>query len=124
MSAPRMSPSGTVNVTSHALMEGRLELFGYGADERLPNPGDLLIVTTNWTRENGKVQEVEFALRLRGRDMHLFVAAAQEALTLWKDNEHWLSAPSSKPGLDTRAMSEIRAADSKAHLVAFLARRV
>lgn len=122
MSAPRMNPTGMVDVTTHAVMEGKLALYGYGSDPRLPNPGDLLIVTTNYIRENAKIQEIEFALRVRGRDMYLFSAAAREALDLWEDNKHWLQQPSSKPA-DAMALSAIRAADTQAHLAAFLERR-
>ena len=122
MSAPRMSPTGMVDVTSHAVMEGKLELYGYGTDPRLPNPGDLLIVTTNYIRENHKLQEIEFALRVRGRDMHLFVAGAREALGLWEDNKHWLEAPSSKPA-DPIALSALRAANTQAYLAKFLESR-
>jgi len=123
MSAPRMQPSGMVNVTSHAMMEGKLECFGYGQRDDIPNPGDLMIVTTNYVRENAKIQEIEFTLRIRGRDMALFVKAAGDALILWKDNEHWLSASSSRlagmPAIDMRSKSEARGVDSLATLAAF-----
>ena len=126
MSAPRMQPSGMVNVTSHAMMEGKLECFGYGQRPDIPNPGDLMIVTTNYIRENAKIQEIEFTLRIRGRDMALFVQAAGDALVLWKDNEHWLSASSSRlpnsPPLDMRSKSEARGADQMTALSAFLKR--
>ena len=127
MSAPRMQPSGMVNVTSHARMEGKLECFGYGQRADIPTPGDLMIVCTNYLQENGKNQEVEFTLKIRGRDMALFVAAAGEALILWKDNEHWLSAPSSRilgvsPPLDMRSKSQARGEDQMTALSAFLKR--
>ena len=120
MSAPRMQPSGMIEVTSNARLEGKLNVFGYGQDDRIPNPGDLLIVTTNWIKENARNQEIEFALRIRGRDMHLFVSAAQEALALWNDNKHWLQAPMSQPGVDTRGLKAIRQAESQSSLAAFL----
>ena len=108
MTAPKMQPSGIVNVVSTATMQGKLELFGYGQDERIPNPGDLLIVTTDYVMENAHRQKVEFTLKLRGRDMHLFVQAAVIAERLWDENEHWLNAPLSQPNLDMRGKSEIR----------------
>jgi hypothetical protein len=124
MSAPRMQPTGMVNVTSHATMDGKLECFGYGQRADIPNPGDLMIVTTNYIRENAKIQEIEFTLRIRGRDMQLFVTAAQDALILWKDNQHWLSASSSRLGasepIDTRSLSTIRGADQLSTLVQFM----
>ena len=119
MSAPRMHPSGLVEVVTHAQMEGKVSLYGYGQDDRCHSPGDLLIVTTNWIRENARVQEVEFSLKIRGRQINLFVDAAKEALLLWNDNKHWLDAPMNKPGIDTRSMSGIRSADQAAAIKGF-----
>lgn len=118
MSAPRMHPSGMIEVVSNARLEGKLSIYGYGQDERIPNPGDLLIVTTNWIKENARTQEIEFSLRIRGRDMALFVEAAKEALMLWNDNRHWLQAPISNPG-DTRSMTKIRSMDQAAAIKGF-----
>jgi hypothetical protein len=112
MSAPRMHPSGIVEVVSHAQMEGKISIYGYGQDDRCHSPGDLLIVTTNWIRENARVQEVEFSLKIRGRQIYLFVEAAKEALLLWDDNKHWLTESMNKPGVDTRPMTLIRQADN------------
>jgi hypothetical protein len=109
MTAPRLTSSGQVEIVSHATMDGRLELFGYGQREDIPNPGDLMIVTTNWIRENYKTQEVEFKLRIRGKDMEIFSEAAKQALTLWNDNKHWLQASASQVGLNMTAMSAQRA---------------
>ena len=118
MSAPRMHPSGMIEVVSNARLEGKLSIYGYGQDDRIPNPGDLLIVTTNWIKENARTQEIEFSLRIRGRDMALFVEAAKEALMLWNDNKHWLQAPMSNPG-DTRPMTKIRSTDQAAAIKGF-----
>ena len=107
-----MQPTGMVNVVSTAQLQGKLELFGYGQDPRAINPGDLLIVTTDYVGENLHKQKVEFTLRLRGRDMYLFEAAAHTAQLLWVDNEHWLNASLNKPGLDQRGMSEMRLAEN------------
>jgi hypothetical protein len=112
MSAPKMQPSGMVNVISTAQLQGKLELFGFGQDARAINPGDLLIVCTDYVGENLHKQKVEFTLRLRGRDMHLFETAAHTAQLLWVDNEHWLNASLNKPGLDQRGISEMRLAEN------------
>ena len=111
MPAPRMQPSGMVNVVSTAQMQGKLEMFGFGQDERAINPGDLLIVTTDYVMENAHQQKIEFSLRLRGRDMYLFEQAAHIAQNLWLENEHWLNASVDTPNLDQRGKSEIRASD-------------
>jgi hypothetical protein len=108
MTSPKMQPSGSVNVTSTATMQGKLELYGYGFDDRVVNPGDLLIVSSDYLVENGHKQKVEFTLKLRGRDMQLFVDEAVKARDLWNENKHWLNASVSAPDLDMRGLSEIR----------------
>ena len=112
MTAPKMQPSGIVNVTSTAQLQGKLELFGYGAHEGVINPGDLLILCTDYVGEGFHRQKVEFKLRLRGRDMHLFLEAAKLANNLWAENKHWLNASINTPNLDQRGKSEIRLAES------------
>ena len=119
MGAPRMQPHGTVDMTSHHKMDGRLACFGYGEDNRAINPGDLLIVGSNWIRENSKLIETEFCLRIRGRDIDYFIAHAQGAHDLWHDNKEWLNAPSSTPGLDTRATTTKRADDARSVVADF-----
>lgn len=122
MSAPRMQPSGRIDVTSHNKMEGRLSCFGYGEDDRAVNPGDLLIVGKQWLRENSKLVETEFVLSLRGRDMSYFVEHAKHALGLWSDNKHWLTATMSEPGVDTRPLSEQRSASQREAIASFYGR--
>jgi len=119
MTAPRMQPTGMVNVVSTAQLQGKLELYGFGQDERAISPGDLLIVTTDFVGEGFHRQKVEFTLRLRGRDMHLFVNAANTAQGLWVDNQHWLNASINTPNLDQRGKSEIRLSDQLSNINAF-----
>jgi hypothetical protein len=116
-----MQPSGMVNVTSTAQLQGKLELFGFGQDNRAISPGDLLIVTSDYVGENFHRQKVEFTLRLRGRDMHLFVDAAKIAQALWVENEHWLNASVDTPNLDQRGRSEIRMSETLNNIAAFYA---
>ena len=112
MASPRMQPSGTVNMTTHQRMDGKLTCYGFGQDERAINEGDLVIVGTNWFQENQSMIETEFALRIRGRDMAYFLAHAQLAADLYADNKDWLSVASSTPGLDMRSRSDIRKSDN------------
>jgi hypothetical protein len=112
MAAPKLQPIGMVNVVSTAQLQGKLELFGYGAHEGAINPGDLLIICTDYVGENMHKQKVEFKLRLRGRDMHLFLEASRIANNLWNENEHWLNASVNTPNLDQRGKGEIRLGDT------------
>ena len=117
-----MTPSGTMDVTSHATMDGKIKVLGFGEDDRAISPGDLCLIGSNWMRENGKLIETEFVLKLRGRDIEYFIVAANVAKMLYEDNKHWLQASSSQPGVDTRSNSAIRAADQQTALHRFLAR--
>ena len=107
MSAPKRHPTGMVSVTSTAQTQGRIEIFGYGQDDRAINPGDLVIVSSEVLQENAHKQRVEYVLRLRGRDMHLFEEAAHTANLLWNDNKDWLNAPMGQ-AVDMRGKTEIR----------------
>jgi hypothetical protein len=120
MSAPKMHPNGFVSVTSTAKMQGRLEVFGFGFHDDAVNPGDLVIVTTDYLMENAHRQKIEFSLKLRGRDMHLFEAASRTARLLWDENKNWLNAPMGTPNLDMRGRSEIRLGDQMDSLNRFL----
>jgi hypothetical protein len=115
-----MTPSGTMDVTSHATMMGKIKVLGYGEDDRAINPGDLLLIGSNWMRENHKLIETEFVLKLRGRDIEYFIVAAENAKMLYEDNKHWLQASSSQPGVDMRPMSAIRRSDNNDTLKRFL----
>jgi hypothetical protein len=121
MPAPRMTPTGTMDVTSHATMDGKIKVLGYGEDDRAINPGDLLLIGSNWMRENHKLIETEFCLKLRGRDLEYFLLAAQNAVMLYEDNKHWLQASMSQPGIDTRSRSAIRQADTSEAVKRYLA---
>jgi hypothetical protein len=111
MSELRMNPSGTVTVKTSAVTNGKLTCYGYGQDDRVINPGDLLIVGTNFMRENMKTVETEIAIRLRGRDLSYFFDHVVDALRLWNDNKEWLQAPASQPGIDMRSTSAKRTSD-------------
>lgn len=119
MAAPARAPQGMINVVSTAQMQGKLELFGFGSDERAISPGDLVIVSTDYVGESFHRQKVEFCLRLKGRDMHLFVEAAKIAEALWEENKEWLNASIDTPNLDQRGRSEKRLGDSLAAIAAF-----
>ena len=122
MTAPRMHPSGTVTVKSSAVTNGRLTCYGFGQDDRVINPGDMLIVGSNFHQENMKQIETEIAIRLRGRDLSYFFDHIVDALRLWQDNKHWLEAPASKPALDMRSTSQLRKQDQLDAIRLFYAR--
>jgi hypothetical protein len=122
MTTARMHPSGTVTVTSSAVTNGRLTCYGYGQDDRVINPGDLLILGSNFYQENMKRIETEIAIRLRGRDLNYFFDHVVDALRLWQENKDWLQAPANQPGLDMRSTSAKRSSDQLDVIKSFYAR--
>ena len=103
-------------------MQGKLRLFGYGEHSDVVNPGNLLIICTDYVEENRHRQKVEFKLQVKGEDIHLFTEAAKVAEFLWDDNKHWLKAPMNGTRVDTRSLSQIRQADQISTINAFLKR--
>jgi hypothetical protein len=120
MSAPRMQPTGMIEVTTTSRLDGRISVFGYGQDERIPNAGDLLLVCKNDLQENFKNQAIEIALRVRGRDMALLHEATTNALLLWEQNKEWLQKPMSHPDTISTTQSIIRSAENSRTLSAYL----
>tara|TARA_R110000868_G_scaffold130395_1_gene340025 strand:+ start:499 stop:864 length:366 start_codon:yes stop_codon:yes gene_type:complete len=118
MAAPRMNPTGMLEVTSVSRVDGKLEVFGYGQRDDIPNPGDLMIVSNGGLSEGFNRETVEFILRIRGRDIKIFADAAATALQLWDENKHWLQAPSSFP--DTMNLRTARSVDSQNVVNAFM----
>jgi len=123
MSAPRMNPTGFMDVTTHATMQGRIKCLGYGEHDKAISPGDLVLIGSNWMRENSKLVETEFVLQLKGKDIEYFIVAATTAKMLYEDNKHWLEASSSQPGIDYRSRTVQRQDSTQYALQTFLANR-
>lgn len=92
MSAPRLAPQGSTTVSSEVTSQGSIEIRSYGQDPRIPNPGDLMLISTTDQKDGGRNQSVEFTLRIKGRDMQVFLDAAVEAVRLWSENKEWLES--------------------------------
>jgi hypothetical protein len=80
-------------VTSKSKQVSRLKLYGFGEDPRVPNEGDLLIVSETFLRESGNQQDIEFEILLRGSDMFLMKAKVDAAVKLYEENKEYLSQP-------------------------------
>ena len=101
------SPAGRVVVTTQARNVSRLEVLGFGKDDRIINPGDLLIVSSSSLSTDLTNAVTEFALSLSGRDLPYFIEAAQSAYRLYKANEEWLNAPISGAGDTGAGINEV-----------------
>ena len=90
------NPTARTSMTSHSKQVSRLKLYGFGEDPRVPNEGDLLIVSETFIREAGNQQEIEFEILLRGSDMFAMKAKVDAAVELYEANRDYLSQPATK----------------------------
>jgi len=91
----RKSPTNAVARVSVVLSTKAstgVSLLHYGEDPRIPNPGDLLLVSFL-----GDQGGIEFAVLIPGSRMGIVAAAAFIALDDYEANKEWLTAPASTP---------------------------
>lgn len=94
-------PSARVAFKIQAHDRTRLRLLAWGEDDRVPNPGDMLIVADISVVGNNLM---EMAVLIMGRDMQQLLPAVQEAHDLYEQNKDWLSQPVTREkGLEWRA---------------------
>ena len=90
------NPTARTSVTSHSKQVSRLKLYGFGEDPRVPNEGDLLIVSETFLRESNNQQNIEFEILLRGNDMHAMKAKVDAAFAMFEANKDYLRQPATK----------------------------
>ena len=90
------NPTARTKVTSSSKQVSRLKLYGYGEDSRVPNEGDLLIVSETFLRESGNQQDIEFEILLRGNDMFAMKAKVDAAFAMFEANKDYLRQPATK----------------------------
>lgn len=71
----------------------RLRILAWGEDDRVPSPGDLLLIADIGDANSGLV---ELGVLIMGREMNQLVPAFTEALELYEENREWLSEPVTK----------------------------
>ena len=89
-------PSARIGLAFQGQDRTRLNLYGYGDDPRVPNPGDLL-VTAGLGDADGAL--VELTMLIHGRDMAQLAAKAATAAAEYATNSEWLAAPVTRPGV-------------------------
>jgi hypothetical protein len=90
------NPTARTSVTSHSKQVSRLKLYGYGEDPRVPNEGDLLIVSETFLRESNNHQDIEFEILLRGNDMFAMKAKVDQAFATFEANKEYLRQPATR----------------------------
>lgn len=86
-------PSARVAVKIQAHERTRLRVLSYGEDDRVPNPGDLLLVSTVGDGINGSI---EMAVLIHGNEMELLARDVNKAVLDFKENEDWLRQPATR----------------------------
>jgi len=89
--------SARIRTTSEVNVKTNLKVSVFGEDERIVNPGDLLIEAeevTQGDRLGGNV--TRFEIQIAGRDIENLLAQVQRAAYLYRENKEWLSEPSSR----------------------------
>lgn len=86
-------PSARVAVKIQAHQSTRIRVLAYGEDDRVPNPGDLLLISTVGDGVNGSI---EMAVLLRGHEMSLLARDVNAAAMLFEANKEWLRQPATR----------------------------
>ena len=86
------APSGrsSVTLTTHHPAATRHRLYVYGEDERVANPGDLLIESRIGAGAEAEVLVVTY---FRGREIAALADVALACVADYDANVEWLSAP-------------------------------
>lgn len=111
-----MNAVARVSVVLSTKASTGVSFLHYGEDSRIPNPGDLLLVSFL-----GDQGGIEFAVLIPGSRMGIVAAAAFIALDDYEKNKEWLTAPASTPsgGWSTDQLDgRTRAARAKKSLAA------
>lgn len=83
-------PTARVAFKVQAHDRTRLRIYAWQEDDRVPSPGDLLIVSEIGVAGSSLL---EMAILIMGRDMEQLLPAIIEARELYEENREWLSAP-------------------------------
>jgi hypothetical protein len=89
--------SARIRTTSEINVKTNLKVSVFGEDDRIINPGDLLIEAV----EQGEGDRLganitKFEIAVAGRDIENLLAQVQRAAYLYRINQDWLSQPASR----------------------------
>ena len=91
-----MNTAATFRTTSEINVKARVKALCFGDDERLINPGDLLLEMVN--SEQGDrlgANQTRFEVYISGRDIEQLLAQVERAAYLWRQND-WLRESTSR----------------------------
>jgi hypothetical protein len=91
-----MNSSGRIRATTEVNFKSSMVAFVFGEDDRVVNPGDLLLVMSQsepGDRNQGNVRK--FEMYVNGNQMGGLLDQVKRAADLFKLNEEWLRTPAS-----------------------------
>jgi hypothetical protein len=91
-----MNTAATFRTTSEINVKARVKALVFGDDERLINPGDLLLEMVN-TKQGDRLgaNQTRFEVYISGRDIEQLLGQVERAAYLWRQNE-WLRESTSR----------------------------
>lgn len=93
-----MNSSGRIRATTEVNFKSSMVAFVFGEDDRVVNPGDLLLVMSQsepGDRTQGNIRK--FEININGNQMAGLLDQVKRAANLFKLNKDWLLEPATKP---------------------------
>jgi hypothetical protein len=101
--------AGRIRAMTEVNFKSRMETFVFGEDDRVVNPGDLLIVMSESAPGDRLGNNLrQFEIVVNGDQMSGLLEAVTRAKDLYDLNYGWLKSPASKPGVSRIAVDEHR----------------
>jgi hypothetical protein len=91
------NPSGHIRATSETNFKGRIRALIFGQDDRVINPGDMILeMERNSPGDRLGNNSERFEIYIAGRDMAGLLDQVTRAHDLFNQNAEWLLQPSSR----------------------------
>jgi hypothetical protein len=106
-----MNSAGRIRATTEVNFKSRMDAYVFGEDDRVVNPGDLLIVMSEagpGDRLGNNIRQ--FEISIAGDQMDNLFDQVTRAKDLFDLNREWLKTPASTPGTGRIAVDEHRLA--------------
>jgi hypothetical protein len=93
-----MNSSGRIRATTEVNFKSSMRALVFGEDERVINPGDLLIEMSSTEPGDRLGKNIrKFEIYIQGNQMGGLLDQVTRAADLFEVNEQWLRSPASKP---------------------------
>jgi hypothetical protein len=91
-----MSSAATFRTTSDINVKARVKALVFGDDNRIINPGDLMLeMVTSTQGNNNGANQTKFEVYISGRDIEELLGQVERAAYLWRQNQ-WLRESASR----------------------------